>query len=66
MIQNSANVVAVSPEINNRLNALYSSIRIDITGSANMTVRQWLTSQSFEKQYLFGLKAIEMVSKGLW
>ena len=65
-IHNSANVVAVSPELNNALNALYSSIRPRITGSTTLRVRDWLRTQSYEANREFGLRALENVQRGVW
>jgi hypothetical protein len=48
-----------------RVSALYSSIRRDITGS-RLTVRQWLSTQSYEAQRKFGLRTIENIRKGIW
>ena len=48
------------------LSSIYSSIRYDITQSYTMTLREWLSTQSFEAQREFGLLAIEMVMKGAW
>jgi hypothetical protein len=45
---------------------LYSSIRYDITGSSTLTVRKWLSSQSYEAQRTFGLLAIKNVQSGIW
>jgi hypothetical protein len=60
------NMVEVSPEVNSALNALYSSIRPGITGSTTQTVRQWLSTQSFEQATAFGLQAIQNVVGGVW
>ncbi len=66
MIHNSANVVRVASSVNLRLNAIYSSIRPDITGSTSLTVRQWLSGLSYDVQYEFGLKALRHVESGVW
>jgi RHS repeat-associated protein len=65
-VNNTDNVVAVSREVNTSLNALYSSIRPEITGSADVTVRQWLSTQSYEDAYKFGLEALNKVKAGTW
>jgi RHS repeat-associated protein len=65
-IQNADNVMEVSPEVNQALNALYSSIRPDITGSDTQTVRQWLSTQTFNQAQSFGMKAAINVSNGTW
>ena len=48
------------------VSSLYSSIRHSITQSYTQTVRQWLSTQSYEAQREFGLLAIENVRKGFW
>jgi hypothetical protein len=65
-IQNAKNVKAVKMATNQKLNALYSSIRPGITKSSTMTVREWLAGKSFEFNRKFGLKAIKMVEAGTW
>jgi hypothetical protein len=65
-IHNTANVVAISSEANSKLNALYSSIRRNITGSDALTVRQWLRTKSYAQARAFGLKAIQNVQSGVW
>ncbi len=65
-IQNIENVVGVSPEVNQSLNALYSSINPEITHSVTQTVRQWLSTQSSDQARAFGLQAIQNVKNGVW
>ena len=68
-IHNTSNVMRLphgAGSIHARLSGLYSSIRPAITGSESLTVRQWLSGQSFEAQKAFGLKALENISGGLW
>jgi len=65
-IHNTENVVALDKELHTRLSAFYSAIRPRITHSESLTVRQWLSTQSYEAQRQFGLTAIENVRKGLW
>ena len=65
-IQNIENVVEVSPSVNQSLNALYSSINPEITGSTAQTVRQWLKTQSFEQARAFGVQAVQNVQSGMW
>jgi len=43
-----------------------ASIREGITGSDTLTVRKWLSTQSYEAQRQFGLKAIENIRRGIW
>jgi RHS repeat-associated protein len=65
-LHNTQNVVRLDAAFHRQLSAFYSSIRWRITGSTSMTVRQWLSTQSFEAQTAFGQRAIDNVSKGIW
>jgi RHS repeat-associated protein len=68
-IHSTANLVRLAHgagSIHARISGLYSSIRPAITGSTSLTVRQWLSTQSFEAQRAFGLQAMENVGRGLW
>jgi hypothetical protein len=65
-IHNTKNVVAVPVSVNSQLNALYSSIRVDITGSSTLRVREWLATKSFDFNRKFGLKALQNVQNGIW
>ncbi|MCY1075043.1 SitA5 family polymorphic toxin [Archangium lansingense] len=65
-VQNTENIVPLDKGIHTRISSLYSSIQRDITGSSTLTVRQWLSTQSYEAQREFGLIAIEKVTKGFW
>jgi len=65
-IQNANNVIEVTPGVNQSLNALYSSIRPDITGSDTQTVRQWLSTQTLNQAQSFGMRAVINVSNGTW
>ena len=65
-VQNTENIVPLDKGIHTRISSLYSSIQRDITGSSTLTVRQWLSTQSYEAQREFGLLAIEKVTKGFW
>ncbi len=61
-IHNVDNVIAIPEKVNNNLNALYSSIRPDITGS-NLTIREWLSTKSLQQNYDFGRWALQHVSE---
>lgn len=63
---NTQNVMALESAVHGGVSRLYSSIRVDITGSTALTVRKWLGTQSYEAQRQFGLRAIENVRKGVW
>jgi hypothetical protein len=65
-LQNTENVIPLDQALHARVSAFYSSIREGITRSSRLTVRQWLSTQSYEEQRRFGLLAIENVRKGLW
>jgi hypothetical protein len=65
-LHNTQNVIPLEKKLHTRVSALYSSIRQNITGSDSLTVRQWLSTQSYEAQRKFGLRAIENVTKGIW
>jgi hypothetical protein len=65
-LHNTENVTALNKTLHTNVSRLYSSIRYDITGSSTMTVRQWLSSQSYEAQRAFGLHAIKNIQSGIW
>lgn len=65
-IHNTKNVFPLEEPIHKEVSRLYSQIRMDITGSPTLTIRKWLSTQSFEAQRQFGLRAIENVRKGIW
>ncbi len=65
-INNTENVVALDKNLHDRISAFYSSIRDGITKSSTLTVRQWLSTQSYEAQREFGLRAIENIRDGVW
>ncbi len=50
----------------NGVSALYSSIRWNITGSRSLTIRQWMSIQSYAAQREFGPLAMENVKKRFW
>ncbi|WP_375759376.1 hypothetical protein [Corallococcus exercitus] len=64
-LHNTENIIPLDKALHTDVSAFFSSIRRDITGSP-LTVRQWLSTQSYEAQRDFGLLAIENVGKGLW
>ena len=59
MIQNTNNIVRVTEEVHKQISRYYSSIQ-DFTGG--QVFRDWLTNQSFEVQYEWGKKILEMFS----
>ncbi len=65
-LQNTDNIVPLDKGLHMRVSALYSSKRRSITGSDKQTVREWLSTQSYEAQRKFGRLAIDNVTKGYW
>jgi hypothetical protein len=65
-LHNTQNVIRLGKALHTKISALYSSIRLDITGSTTLTVRQWLSSQSYGAQFAFGLRAMTNVRNGVW
>jgi hypothetical protein len=65
-LHNTENVTALDKTLHTDVGRLYSSIRWRITGSHVMTVRQWLSTQSYEAQREFGLLAIHNIRNGVW
>ncbi|MDC0708159.1 hypothetical protein POL68_06730 [Stigmatella sp. ncwal1] len=65
-LHNTDNIIPLDKRLHTDVSALYSSIRHSITQSYTQTVRQWLSTQSYEAQREFGLLAIENVRKGFW
>jgi hypothetical protein len=54
-LHNTENVIAVNEAPHTRISAFYSSIQ---RFSEGMTVRKWLSTQSYEAQRAFGLQAL--------
>lgn len=65
-LHNTENVIPLEQGLHTGLSRFYSSIQQEITGSRTLTVRQWLSTQSYEAQRQFGLQAIEKVRRGVW
>jgi RHS repeat-associated protein len=61
MINAPGNVVAVAREINENLNAFYSSKQ---PFSGKLTVRDWLKGKSWQEQYRLGLEWLDKALKG--
>jgi hypothetical protein len=64
-LHNTENVIKLDTPLHNRVSAFYSSVRKELTNST-LTIRQWLSTQSYEAQRQFGLRAIENIQKGIW
>jgi hypothetical protein len=65
-LHNTKNVIPLETATHTEVSRIYSSIRPEITNSRTLTVRQWLSTQPYEAQRAFGLKAIDNVRKGVW
>ncbi|MBN1203383.1 MAG: hypothetical protein JXB05_00475 [Myxococcaceae bacterium] len=65
-LHNTRNVIPLEEGLHLRVSAFYSRKIWRVTGSDDLTVRQWLSTQSYEAQRAFGLKAIENIQKGIW
>lgn len=65
-VHNTQNVIPLEKELHAQVSAFYSRKRFFITNSESLTVREWLSTQSFEAQREFGLQAIENIRKGIW
>ncbi len=63
---NTQNLMRLDTAAHRQASGLYSSIRPEITGSTSLTVRQWLSTQSFEAQTAFGQRALQNISSGVW
>jgi RHS repeat-associated protein len=63
-IHNTENIVKVSTEVNQKINGIYSSINKGITGSDVLTVRQWLSTKSYEEAKQFGQQILQKVQAG--
>ena len=64
-LHNTENVIALDKTLHGKISAFYSSVQWGITKSG-LTVREWLSLQSYEAQREFGLLAMKNVSKGIW
>ncbi|QSQ23729.1 hypothetical protein JY651_01715 [Pyxidicoccus parkwayensis] len=65
-LHNTENVVPLEEGLHTQVSAFYSRKILRITGSRDLTVRQWLSTQSYEAQRAFGLQAIENIRSGVW
>jgi hypothetical protein len=65
-LHNTRNIIPLEEALHRRVSAFYSSISEGITRSSRLTVRQWLSTQSYEAQRDFGLLAMENFRKGIW
>lgn len=61
-IHNTNNLVRLPDnkgEIHRQITGFYNSINYGITGSTTMRVREWISRQSFEAQWRFGINVIQ-------
>ncbi|WP_147443552.1 hypothetical protein [Corallococcus sicarius] len=65
-IHNTENIIPLEKELHGAVSAFYSSRQYRITTSEALTVRQWLSTQSFEVQRAFGLQAMDNIRNGVW
>ncbi|NLT69051.1 MAG: RHS repeat-associated core domain-containing protein, partial [Acidobacteria bacterium] len=63
-LQNTSNLVKLNTTLHYQISGFYSSIRPDVTGSTNLTVRQWISGQSFEAQMKFGQNIVYKILNG--
>jgi hypothetical protein len=65
-IHNTENVIPLDKTLHDDVSSFYSSIQWTATKSSRLTVRKWLSTQSYEAQREFGLLAIENIKNGVW
>ncbi|WP_052518979.1 hypothetical protein [Archangium violaceum] len=65
-LHNTENVIPLDKDLHTEVSAFYSSKRPNITNSYSLTVREWIRTQSYEKQRSFGLLVIEKIKAGEW
>lgn len=60
-IHNTGNLMKLphgAGSIHAKVSGFYSSIQPTVTGSSTMTVRQWLSTKSYQFQYDFGIQKL--------
>jgi hypothetical protein len=57
-IHRTSNLIRVPREIHHRITGYYGSIQPAVTQSNTLTVRQWLSTQSYSAQLEFGWQTI--------
>ncbi|GMU06229.1 hypothetical protein ASNO1_24820 [Corallococcus caeni] len=65
-LHNAENIIPLDEALHRRVSAFYSTKQFDLTGSFTLTVREWLSTQSYQAQRDFGLLSIENVRRGMW
>lgn len=68
-IHNTGNLVKIPSgyqgSLHSKITGLYNSINKSITGNTTQTVHQWLSAQSFDAQYKFGVEKLLEFAKEL-
>src|SRR4051812_43263372 len=59
-IHSTDNEVAIDKELHQKISSFYSSKKPEITDSNSLTVRKWLSTQSFEAQRKFGFRILKI------
>ena len=65
-IHNTENVIPLEKALHDKISWFYSRKRAFITGSSDLTIREWLSAQPYAAQREFGLLAIENIKAGIW
>ena len=65
-IHNTENIIALDKPLHDDVSAFYSSIQWTATKSSRLTVRKWLSTQSYDAQREFALLALENIKNGVW
>jgi len=65
-LHNTENVIPLNKDLHAEVSAFYSSKRPNITNSYGLTVREWIRTQSYDKQRSFALLVIEKIRTGEW
>jgi len=65
-IHNTENVIALDKTLHDMVSAFYSRKYPLLTRSRDLTIREWLSTQSYAAQRDFGLLAVENIKKGIW
>ncbi|QRK07052.1 hypothetical protein JQX13_44540 [Archangium violaceum] len=63
-IHNTENVIPLEKDLHTRVSAFYSAKNPYVTNSNNLTVREWIRTQSYEAQRSFGLFVVKKIRSG--
>ncbi len=68
-IHNTGNLVNIPSgyqgSLHSKVTGFYNSLQPNVTNSTSMTIRQWLSTQSFDAQYKFGVDTLLQFAKEL-